>query len=324
MGESYEQLVITVDRGPSAWEGRVDGSEAEHRRWHQQIQPQAAGRLAGSVALLGFASDAGVLRNKGRVGAAQGPQALRSALSALAIHEEKPLVDLGDIVVTGDELEQGQARLAVAVDAALREGALPIILGGGHETAYGTGSGIYHFYDQHPEVRVGILNLDAHFDLRQADRRSSGTPFLNLAENLQNSGREFNYAVLGISKPNNTKVLFNAADSLGVKYLLDQDCTKEQAAAFVDDFLAGIDVLYLTIDLDVLPASVAPGVSAPAGLGVAMEVIQAVCSQVAASGKLTVADVVELNPKYDVDSRTARSAARLIYTLAITESTPTS
>ncbi|WP_313811324.1 formimidoylglutamase [Glutamicibacter sp.] len=322
MDESSNQTNVKVDRKAPQWDGRIDGTEDVHLRWHQQVQSGAEAGLEGSVALLGFASDAGVLRNKGRVGAAEGPSALRKALAPLAIHEQRKLIDLGDIVVTGDELEQGQARLAAAVDAALSGGSLPIILGGGHETAFGTGSGIYHFYDQNPDVRVGILNLDAHFDLRRADRRSSGTPFLNLAENLQNTGRGFHYAVLGISEPNNTKVLFNAADALGAKYLLDEDCSEQGAAEFVADFLEGIDVLYLTIDLDVLPASVAPGVSAPAGLGVPMKIISQVCKQVASSGKLKVADVVELNPKYDVDSRTARSAARLIYALATTKSTP--
>ncbi len=64
-----------------------------------------------------------------------------------------------------------------------------------------------------------------------------------------------------------------------------------------------------------LPASVAPGLSAPAGLGVPAHVILAACQAAAASGKLRHADVVELNPAFDVDSRTARTAARLIHTI---------
>ena len=78
------------------------------------------------------------------------------------------------------------------------------------------------------------------------------------------------------------------------------------------DFLSGIDVLYLTIDLDVLPAAAAPGVSAPAAYGVPLTVISAICRQVVASGKLLHADVAELNPAFDIDNRTARVAARLV------------
>jgi formiminoglutamase len=85
--------------------------------------------------------------------------------------------------------------------------------------------------------------------------------------------------------------------------------------AFVAGFLDSVDVLYLTIDLDVLPASVAPGVSAPAAYGVPLPVISAVCRQVAGSGKLLHLDVAELNPAFDIDGRTAKVAARLVDTL---------
>jgi formiminoglutamase len=77
-------------------------------------------------------------------------------------------------------------------------------------------------------------------------------------------------------------------------------------------FAAELDVLYLTIDLDVLPAAVAPGVSAPAAYGVPLPLIAAAVRAAAGSGKLALLDVVELNPHLDVDGRTARSAARLI------------
>ena len=93
---------------------------------------------------------------------------------------------------------------------------------------------------------------------------SSGTPFLQMARAEAAAGRELKYAVVGISEPNNTRALFRTAADLGVDYLLDEDCSAEAAHAFVAAFLAQVDALYLTIDLDVLPASVAPGVSAPA------------------------------------------------------------
>lgn len=317
--ENFEPQ-LAVDRAPAIWIGRNDGTGEQHLRWHQHVNRQPAGTPNGRrpAALLGFASDAGVLRNEGRVGAARGPQALRAALGSLAIHEPRPLVDAGDIEVLGDELESGQERLAQSVSALLAGEMLPVVLGGGHETAYGSFTGLFKHFRDEPETRLGILNLDAHFDLRSAPRRTSGTPFLDIARDLQAEGRDFNYAVVGISKPNNTPVLFERARSLGVRYLLDEQCTAGQLPAvlgFVEDFLAGIDKLYLTIDLDVLPASVAPGVSAPAGFGVPLEVIHGLCALLAGSGKLALIDVVELNPGLDIDGRTARTAARLVNTL---------
>jgi len=120
--------------------------------------------------------------------------------------------------------------------------------------------------------------------------------------------------VLGIARTGNTSALFDTAKALGARWLLDDDSQQvEPAVAFVGDVLAGVDEVYLTIDLDVLPAAVAPGVSAPAALGVPPFVIQSVCDAVVDSGKLVHLDVTELNPRLDVDQRTARVAARLIH-----------
>ena len=91
--------------------------------------------------------------------------------------------------------------------------------------------------------------------------------------------------------------------------------TKGYEQRAVDAFVAGLDDLYLTVDLDVLPAAVAPGVSAPAAIGVPSAVILAVCTAAARSGKLRHFDVVELNPTFDVDARTALIGARLVHEL---------
>jgi len=79
--------------------------------------------------------------------------------------------------------------------------------------------------------------------------------------------------------------------------------------------LMAVDKVYLSIDLDVLPASVAPGVSAPAASGVALETIEDLINDVISSGKLALADIAELNPVLDRDDQTARVAARLAYRL---------
>ncbi|MCF3139750.1 formimidoylglutamase [Paenarthrobacter sp. AR 02] len=312
-----ETSVPTVDVSPTPWTGRFDGTGAEHRRWWQAIAPhtpEASAAATRPAVVLGFCSDAGVLRNKGRTGAAAAPAAIRSALGPLAFHLGRDVFDAGDVVVEDDSLEAGQERAGRAISGLLDAGNLTVVLGGGHETAFASYLGVAG-----SEVlqgkRLGVLNLDAHFDLRDDPTPSSGTPFLQMARAEAAVGRELQYAVVGISEPNNTRTLFDTADRLGVKYLLDEQCSAEAAEIFVSDFLAGVDALYLTIDLDVMPASVAPGVSAPAAYGVPLPVISAICRQVAASGKLLHLDVAELNPEFDIDSRTAKVAARLVNTL---------
>ena len=61
-----------------------------------------------------------------------------------------------------------------------------------------------------------------------------------------------------------------------------------------------------------IPAAVAPGVSAPAGFGVEYAMLRAMVAAVASTGRVALLDVVELNPDFDVDNRTAKAAARLI------------
>lgn len=308
--------------GEFAWTGRDDGPGAEHARWHSRIVPDGPGAARG-FAVVGFASEEGVRRNHGRPGAAQGPDALRRALASMAVHTELPLVDAGTIEVVGEDLEGAQAALGARVAGLLDRHEVVCVLGGGHESAYGSYLGRVASARCRGQ-RVGVLNLDAHFDLRsvapgpQGALGTSGTPFAQMAAADAEAGREFVYAVLGIADPSNTAVLFETARSLGVRYRLDEDCSLldlQAVLAFVDEFLAGVEAVHLSIDLDVLPAAVAPGVSAPAAFGVPVEVIAAACRRVASSGKLRLVDVVELCPPYDVDSRTARTAARLITTI---------
>lgn len=302
------------------WSGRVDGDGPEHLRMHQHVVVEAAGTSPtghDGIALVGFACDAGVARNKGRVGAAEGPAALRRAIGPLAVHRPVPVADLGDVVVTGDELEAGQDAVGALIARGLDEHGLVVVLGGGHETAWGSYLG-RTTTGRLDGARVGVLNLDAHFDLRLAERPSSGTPFRQMASADEAAGREFRYMVAGISRASNTATLFETAERLGTTVVLDVDCQPRHLDALlatVDGFVADVDVVHLSIDLDLLPAAVAPGVSAPAGYGVPMEVVDAVCAHVAATGKLVLVDVVELCPPMDVDGRTARAAARLVHTI---------
>lgn len=313
--------------GMDAWQGRSD--EAEGRlglRWHQVVQPEAAAAGAG-LAVLGFACDAGVARNHGRTGAGAGPAALRAMLSNLPARQGMALFDAGDVrclpQAGGDGLEPAQEQLSARVQGLLARGLFPLVLGGGHEMAYGSFGGLARHLSQAGQggaaPRIGIVNLDAHFDLRLAERASSGTPFRQIAEDCAARGWAFHYCCLGVSEYANSEALFARAGALGAQWRLDADMGVLQRAATLEQlaaFMAGVDHLYLTICLDVLPASVAPGVSAPAAHGVGLEVVEAVVDLVARSGKVRLADIAELNPRYDIDARTARTAARLAARIA--------
>jgi formiminoglutamase len=301
----------------SLWQGRIDAEQAgDTRRWHQQIQPWQTASPAGA-SLVGFACDAGIRRNLGRPGAAAGPNVIRRALANLALHSSNAVYDAGDIVVSSTDdlpgnLEAGQAALGQRVAALLDDGHRVIVLGGGHEVAYGSHLGIARHVEAN--TRVGIINFDAHFDLRDGEQGNSGTPFRQIAEHCAVRQHPFHYLCLGINEGANTAALFATARELHAEWRLDSDMNSWQISALrkqVDDFIAGMDRIHLSIDLDVFPAAVAPGVSAPAARGVSLDVIECLLGDIVASGKLMLADIAEYNPQYDIDSRTARLAARL-------------
>ncbi|MEG0860447.1 MAG: formimidoylglutamase [Pseudomonas sp.] len=307
---------MTATTAMPLWQGRIDAGEgASALRWHQWVQPYTCEQAPGT-ALVGLACDEGVTRNQGRSGARQGPPALRKALANLAWRGQRPLYDSGDIACVGNDLEGAQQAYAQRVSQLLEQGHLPLGLGGGHEIAYASFLGLAEHLRQREECpRIGILNFDAHFDLRHAAQSSSGTPFRQIAEYCQQAGLAFDYCCLGVSELNNTQALFDQARRLNVRYRLDrqmQPWNVPAIEAFVAEFLSGIDHLYMTLCLDVLPASQAPGVSAPSAHGVDLMVVEHLVRQAKASGKLRMADIAELNPGLDQDQRTARIGARLL------------
>jgi formiminoglutamase len=196
--------------------------------------------------------------------------------------------DAGDVVCEGDALEEAQVELGRQVAGLLGGGHLPIMLGGGHEIAWGSWQGLAaHASLRSPVPRIGVLNLDAHFDLRAAVRATSGTPFRQIAEDCQTRGWPFRYAVLGVNEAANTTALFERARALDVVWRLDERCQvadRPEIAERLNGFIGDIDWLYLTICLDVLAEAVAPGVSAPASHGVPLEVIAFVVAAAAESG----------------------------------------
>ncbi len=300
------------------WTGRNDGNGNE--RWHQQVAPLEESIPAG-IALLGVSSDEGVKRNHGRPGAAAGPNAIRAALANMAYHQSTPLYDAGNICCEHNDLETLQLKQKDKVCQLLEQNHFPLIIGGGHEIAYGSFTGLEKYLSlNHNSDPIGIINLDAHFDLRQADQATSGTPFLQMANHCLQKEIPFHYLCLGISDTANTKALFTTAKQLEIQYLRDEELNRWQFVQIeqkLKSFILPCQAIYLSIDLDVLPAATAPGVSAPAARGIPQEVLEwllATIKQISGE-RLKLADIAEYNPKYDIDGRTARVAARLCHLL---------
>jgi formiminoglutamase len=304
----------------TVWTGRRDdGEPGDTRRVFNQVARYGDEPVTHDApVIVGFGSDEGVRRNQGRVGAAHAPKELRRALAGLPAKASVTAFDAGDVVCDDGDLEAAQAELARVVSGVLARGGRPLVFGGGHEVAWGTYSGLRSHLGDARDRRLLIVNFDAHFDLRQTRPANSGTPFDQIACDCAARGVPFDYVCFGISDLANSAALFDRARQLGVRYEFDVDMQEPQLPRRlrqIDQFVDGADDVYLTIDLDVLPASTAPGVSAPAALGVPLSVVEAMVLRLRASGKLRAADIAEYNPSLDLDKRTARAAARIAHRL---------
>ena len=306
-----------MDKNPdmALWTGRDDNDGQQ--RWHQQISPLLKTDQRPGIAILGIASDEGVKRNQGRIGAAAGPDAIREKLANQAYHLNRPIYDAGNLDCKRKNLESMQEEQAILVQSLLQQNHFPLLLGGGHEIALGSFLGLErHIAPTTKAAPIGIINFDAHFDLRTADQSTSGTPFRQIAEHCQTKGLPFHYFCLGISEVANTETLFKQAEQLKVQYLKDEEINSwqlPQVEKRLAEFLAPCQAVYLSIDLDVLPAETAPGVSAPAARGLPLPLLEHLLRfiKLTAGKRLRVADIAEYNPRYDIDGRTAKVAARL-------------
>jgi formiminoglutamase len=306
---------------PHQWRGRPDTPPAalffQIIKILNLLENKTVELTLPTYALIGFRCDEGIRRNHGRVGAAEGPAAIRHALGRMPVHNQDfDYYDAGSITCIDGDLEASQKALGEVVALLLEHGIKPIVLGGGHELAWGHYQGISRVY---PTQNLGIINFDAHFDLRPLlpnNEGSSGTPFLQIAQAHDSAKRRFDYNVVGIQHTGNMSQLFETASWYKTKIILADELHQghqQKCVDFIDRIIDENEKIYLSICLDVFSAYVAPGVSATQPLGLKPWDIIPLIRQLAASGKVISFDIAELSPRYDIDHRTAKLAAILIY-----------
>ena len=298
------------------WKGRTDPT---HGLMYQHVQfldleTMASEPLSG-IGLIGFCSDEGVRRNQGRVGAKDGPKAFRGALSGCAFSNELPkLYDCGDIVCESQDLEGAQLALGKAVHLIREKGLMPMVIGGGHETAWGHYLGL----ESDPLVEdLAIVNFDAHFDMRQDKEATSGTAFMQIAQSCQRHNISFHYYCFGIQPQANTEALFMAAKNQQVHFRTAEDifATPHLISQDLKHIIQRHQAIYLTICLDVFAYPYAPGVSAVSDFGLTPWQVIPALKEIAKSGKLVSLDIVELAPNHDKDNITAKLASTLSHHL---------
>jgi len=313
----------------SLWQGRVDDvNDRESFRWHQVIEfldliAADSSKISDGYCFLGYCCDEGVKKNKGRAGAAQGPKSIRTEMANLPCYfdENTHIYDAGNIICPDQDLRNIHAGLTDAVNTILSLNLFPLLIGGGHDIVLGHFKGLLNkkrILDPENKKSIGIINFDAHFDLRpyHDTAGNSGTGFLQIADMCEEIKEKFSYLCIGIQQYGNTRSLFKKAEELHVQYIMAKDLTMDTLSKnqeTVDTFIYKHDYIYLTICSDVLSAAYAPGVSAPQPFGLHPELVITLVKHILLSGKLLGMDIAEVSPRFDNDNRTARLAAIIFF-----------
>lgn len=298
------------------WTGRIDDEDGQlGLRLHQIVQDYTyfkESKVEPKV-IVGFCSEEGVNRNKGRLGAKESPDLIRKSLANLPFNfsNNQFLYDTGNLICDDDNLELAREEQIKLVDKIIKNNHFPIVIGGGHETALGNFLALVKTYSN-----IGIINIDAHFDLRIPNSTStSGTPFYEMSRYCEEHNLKFNYIPIGIQELGNTQALFKRAEDLNVDYItadeihLNLNHILDKLKQIIQQF----DAIYISLDIDAFDASFAPGVSATTINGLTPFQVKYILKLLMKSGKVKLFDVVEYNSNFDIDNMTSKLSAQMIY-----------
>ncbi|PSP79148.1 formimidoylglutamase [Halobacteriales archaeon QS_1_68_20] len=255
----------------------------------------------------------------GRKGARRGPAALRAALAGTKTHhfDAGPVGrvgDLGDVAWLANRMP-GDATAGVAgvqrrvrgataqVHEAAGDGPLPVFLGGDNSLTYPNAAPLL-------DRGLGVINLDAHLDVRAVrDGPTSGTPYRQLFEDGLDA-----YACLGARHFETSTAFHDFVRERGGEVVTSEE-VGEDAVGAADralDAMDGVEAVYVSVDLDVLDAAAAPGVSAPTPGGLTTRELYRVLRLLASDDRVAGFEVVECAPRLDDGDRTARAGARAV------------
>lgn len=287
-----------------AFRSRNDGTDP---RVGDLIQPltslEALG--PGDLVLLGVRNEQGVLANHGRPGAAQGPAGFRQAflkLTAPALAGRR-CFDAGDLPEDLPYAVRFEAQ-GEAVASLVARGAVPLVIGGGHDCSYGNYLGLAALG---PAAVVGV---DAHLDLRPDPGPNSGNPFFRmLAHGLPGEA----LALVGLVPWVNAEAHREAGLASGASLQFLEPGGEAAVLAAVEAALSrapGRRIL-ATLDLDAFAAAALPGVSAPNPWGLPLDLGLRLAHRFGAEPAVAVFDLMELAPPLDPSGLSARAAAFL-------------
>jgi agmatinase len=257
------------------------------------------------VAIVGAPFDDAVSH---RPGARFGPRAIRQAsyhsgaINSLQLgiepYEWLDVVDAGDAPVVPMDIERGHDVIKRKVAEVAASGAIPIVIGGDHSITYPSASAVAEAVMPRG---LGVVHFDAHADAAPStwgNLRSHGTPMRRLIESGAVAGA--NFVQVGLRGYWPGPATLEWMREHGMRWHLMTEIEERGADAVVRDAIAealdGPEVIYLSVDIDVIDPGMAPGTGTPEPGGMTPLELMLAVRTVAAELDVVGMDVVEVIP----------------------------
>ncbi|WP_199193029.1 agmatinase family protein [Allosphingosinicella deserti] len=267
---------------------------------------------SGEVALLGAPMEAGSV-TPGRCDLA--PATLRRTLKRFSTYDvetgaelDLALADLGDVPVQGLMPADGYEPIRSAASEAVAGHGLTLLIGGNNAVTRPAAHALGV-----PIERVGLITLDAHFDLRETDQGLlNGNPIRALLEDGL-PGR--NICQVGLAPFANTRKMHDDAKAAGIGVYAIGACLERGIVAVLEEALARLshtEAVMIDFDIDVIDRSQCPGAPGARPGGMPVRMFFEAARFLGAHEQVRLADLTEFDPSLDVGEITALTAGRWV------------
>ena len=218
------------------------------------------------------------------------------------------LHDAGDVPLGGVSPGDGFEPIRAAAARCTSRYPLTLLLGGNNAVTRPAAHALGVSLD-----RVGLITLDAHFDLRDTDQGPrNGNPVRCLLEDGL-PGR--NICQIGLAPYANTRRMHDTAKDEGIGVFTIADCKRRGILPVLDDALARIghcEAVMIDFDIDVIDRAQCPGAPGARPGGMPVDMFFTAARYLAAHPKVTLVDLTEFDPSLDVSDITALTAGRWV------------
>jgi formiminoglutamase len=278
----------------------------------QSIADLLVGAGNAEIALVGAPMEAGSV-TPGRCDLA--PETVRRTLRRFSTYDLETgrglalsVLDAGDADVRGVMPVDGFAAIKDAVLRCTADHALTLLIGGNNAVTRPAAHGLGL-----PLAQVGLITLDAHFDLRETDRGLiNGNPVRAL---LEDGLPGASVCQIGLAPFANTLKMHADAKAAGIGVWTIADCRTQGIAAILDEALerlAHVDRLLVDFDIDVIDRSQCPGAPGARPGGMPVTMFFEAARRLAAEPRVRLVDLTEFDPSLDVGDVTALTAGRWV------------